>query len=315
MKAVYALSLIAAAASAMTFKEDPFWKSYKATFGKTYEHEAEEERRYQVFNENMRLAAEFNQMDDEAEYGMTPVSDRFPEELTSKIPLPERTEVGAEPTAEEVAALPTSFDARKKKWVPAIRNQGQCGSCWAFATIGVLSINYAKKHKKTPPVLSEQQLVDCGKENMHGCNGGWPLGAAEYAKKGLMLNSAYPYKARKGTCKFNSKKIKTKTATCGYVGKTDNAMKTAVNSYGSILVIISAKKLYSYKKGIMSASGCPAGTDHAIVIIGWGKSGSTKYWIIRNSWGTSWGEKGYFRLALGKNSCGIRDWPLYMTVV
>jgi len=81
MKAVYALSLLAAAASALTFKDDPFWKSYKSTFGKTYETDSEERRRYDVFNANMQKAAEFNAMDELAHYGMTTVSDRFPEEL------------------------------------------------------------------------------------------------------------------------------------------------------------------------------------------------------------------------------------------
>jgi len=313
MKAVYALSLIAAAASAMTFKEDPFWKSYKATFGKTYEHEAEEERRYQVFNENMRLAAEYNAESDDAEYGMTPVSDRFPEELMMNLPVPETTEVAAEPTAEEVAALPTTFDARNKKWVPAVRNQSSCGSCWAFSVAAVMSINYAKKHKCTPPVLSEQQLVDCSKET-HGCSGGWPLKAAAYAKKGLMLNSAYPYKGRQGSCKFNAKKVKAKVVTYGDVSKSVNAMKTAIYNNGSIVGILNAKKMQSYKKGIMNGSSCPVSTNHAIVIIGWGKSSSTNYWIIRNSWGSSWGEKGYVRIVLGKNACGVENMPEYITV-
>jgi len=313
MKAVYALSLIAAAASAMTFKEDPFWKSYKATFGKTYEHEAEEERRYQVFNENMRRAAEFNADAEDAEYGMTVVSDRFPEELMMNLPAPETTETSPEPTAEEVAALPASFDARNKKWVPAVRNQKSCGSCWAFSVAGVMDINYAKKHKCTPPVLSEQQLVDCC-TTTHGCSGGWPLKAAEYAKKGLMLNSAYSYTARVGKCKFNSKKVKAKVVTFGSVSKTVNAMKTAIYNNGAIVGILNANKMQSYKSGIMNGSNCPVSTNHAIIILGWGKSGSTNYWIIRNSWGSGWGEKGYVRMVLGKNACGVENMPEYITV-
>jgi len=313
MKAVYALSLIAAAASAMTFKDDPFWKSYKATFGKTYEHDAEEERRYQVFNENMRLAAEYNADAEDAEYGMTSVSDRFPEELFNGIVLPEATEVAAEPTAEEVSALPASFDARNKKWVPAVRNQKSCGSCWAFCTVASISIAYAKKHKCTPPVLSEQQLVDCSTGD-HGCSGGWPLTAAAYAKKGLMLNSAYSYTARKGTCKYNSKKVKAKVVSYGYTAKTVSGMKTGIYNYGSLMIALNANKLQSYRSGIVSASSCSKSVNHGVTAIGWGKSGSTNYWLVRNSWGSSWGEKGYFRIVSGKNACGVETYPMYVTV-
>jgi len=313
MKAVYALSLLAAAASALTFKADPFWKSFKATYGKSYETEAEEARRYEVFNANMQKAAEFNALGEDAEYGMTSVSDRFPEELFTTFDIPQDIQVDAEPSAEEVAALPTSFDARSKGWIPAIRNQGSCGSCWAFTTVASIAANYAKKKGRSPPVLAEQQLVDCSTGD-HGCNGGWPTTAATYAKKGMMYNSAYPYTARKGTCRYASSKVVTKVSATGYVTKTVAAMKTAVQNYGSLMIALNANKLQSYKSGIITASGCSTSVNHGVNIIGWGKSGSTQYWIVRNSWGTSWGEKGYFRMVSGKNACGIESYPMYVTV-
>jgi len=315
MKAIYALSLLAAAASALTFKDDPFWKSYKATFGKTYESDAEERRRYDVFNANMQKAAEFNTIDNLAHYGMTSVSDRFPEELYSDINTEElaRLEVEPEPTAEQVSALPTSFDSRKKGWIPAIRNQGQCGSCWAFSTVATVAASHAKKKGKSPLVLSEQQLVDCD-TSCNGCSGGLASKGLNYAKKGLMLLSDYPYKAAEGTCKYNSGKVKAKVSTVTSVSSTVSAMKTAVQSAGIISVRINASKLHSYDDGIMSASGCSTSPNHAVNVVGWGKSGSTEYWIVRNSWGTSWGESGYFRIVTGSNACGIEGWPLRVTV-
>jgi len=316
MKAVYALSLLAAAASALTFKVDPFWKAYKATYGKTYESDAEEARRYEVFNANMQKAAEYNAAGDDAEYGMTPVSDRFPEELLTKIVLPkaDSVEVAAEPTAEEVAALPTSFDARKKGWIPAIRNQASCGSCWAFSAAATMSATWAKAKKKTPPVLSEQQLVDCVTSS-HGCNGGSTPNAMTYAKKGMMLNSAYKYTARKGTCKYSASKVKVKVASVSNVGTSVSAIKTAVYNSGIISIYLNANKMQSYKSGIMNGSSCSTSINHAVNVIGWGKSGSTTYWLIRNSWGTWWGEKGYFRIVAGKNACGIEQYIYKCTVV
>jgi len=316
MKAVYALSLLAAAASALTFKADPFWKAYKATYGKTYESDAEEARRYEVFNANMQKAAEYNAAGDDAEYGMTPVSDRFPEELFSKIEVPEvdGNEPATEPTAEEVAALPTTWDSRNKGWIPAVRNQGQCGSCWAFSAAATMSATWAKAKKKTPLVLSEQQLVDCDTTS-HGCNGGWSDVAMNYAKKGMMLNSAYGYTARKGTCKYSSSKVKVKVSTVSNVGRTVSAIKTAVYNSGIVSIYLNANKMQSYRSGIMNGSSCSTSINHAVNVVGWGKSGSTVYWIIRNSWGSSWGEKGYVRLVAGKNACGVEQYIYKCTVV
>jgi len=313
MKAIYALSLLAAAASALTFKEDPFWKSYKATFGKTYESDAEEARRYEVFNMNMKKAAELNaDPEDTATYGMTVVSDRFPEEIRTKLDIPKDIVRDAEPETPIVGA-PTSFDARNKGWIPAVRNQLQCGSCWAFSTVASIAAAYAKKHGGSPPVLSEQQLVDCSTGD-HGCSGGWPTTAANYAKKGVMLNSAYSYTARAGTCKYSSSKVKAKVVSTGYTGKSVSAMKDAVQTYGSLMVALNADKLQSYTGNIITASNCPTNVDHAVNVIGWGKSGSTEYWIVRNSWGSGWGKSGYFYIVTGKNACGIESYPMYVTV-
>jgi len=314
MKAVYALSLLAAATTALSFKQDPFWKSYKSTFGKSYENDAEEARRYEIFNANMQKAAMYNADPEDAKYGMTPVSDRFPEELFSSFEVPKNIVTDPEPTAEQVSALPTSFDARTKGWIPAIRNQGQCGSCWAFSTIASIAANHAKKKTVTPPILSEQQLVDCS-TNDHGCSGGWPVTAATYAKKGVMLNSAYPYVARAETCKYSSSQVKTKVSATGYTSTTVSAMKQAVQDYGSLMVALNADKLQSYTGDIITATNCPTSVNHAVNIIGWGKSGSTEYWLVRNSWDTWWGESGYFRIVTGQNACGIETYPMYVTVV
>jgi len=312
MKAVYALSLLAAAASALTFKEDPFWKAYKSSFGKTYENDAEERRRYDVFNANMQKAAEYNAMDELATYGMTVVSDRFPEEITSTQEFPLYETLKAAPL--ENIAAPASYDARKDGLIPAVRNQGQCGSCWAFSTAATLSGSHAKKHGGSPPVLSEQQLVDCDTVD-GGCNGGLAANGLKYAKVGLMLDADYPYKAVRGTCQFDANKVKAKVSEVYSVTASVDGMKEAVYGSGIISVRINASKVQSYQGGIISASGCPASPNHAVNVVGWGTEGSTPYWIVRNSWGASWGESGYFRIVSGSNACGIEGWPVKVTVV
>jgi cathepsin F len=313
MKAIYALSLLAAAASALTFKDDPFWKSYKATFSKTYESDAEERRRYDVFNANMQKAAEYNAMDDLAEYGMTVVSDRFPEEIFSTRDIPEYETLKTLP-ADQAFTAPASYDSRSQGLIPAVRDQGNCGSCWAFSTAATLSGSYAKKHGGSPPVLSEQQLVDCDTVD-GGCNGGLAANGLNYAKKGLMLNADYPYTARAGTCKFDASKVKAKVNEVYKVTASVDGMKEAVYGSAIISVRINASKVQSYHSGIISADGCSTSPNHAVNVVGWGTEGSTPYWIVRNSWGASWGEKGYFRIVSGKNACGIEGWPVKVTVV
>jgi len=284
-------------------------KAYKSSFGKSYESEAEESRRYEVFMQNMQMAAELNADESDAEYGMTVMSDRFPEEINTHLEIPEHIVREDIPIVE----APTSFDARNKGWVPAVRNQGQCGSCWAFATAAVMEINYAKKHGGSPLVLSEQQIVDCDTSNS-GCGGGWPIQAATYAKRGLMLDADYPYTARAGTCRYVASKTKVSTSTTGDISGNVNSMKDAVYNNGAIVVLLNADKMQVYSSGIMDASNCPARTAHAVVVVGWGVSGSTEYWIVRNSWGSYWGENGYCRIVTGKNACGIEQWPEYIIV-
>jgi len=310
MKAIYALSVLAAAVSALSFKTDSFWQSYKASFNRKYTSDAEEAKRYEIFTKNMALAAEYNKMDSGAVYGMTPVADRFPEEIMMTPVLPKNVKVSHVSSS---VALPDSYDARNENLVPAIRDQGQCGSCWAFSGIATIAAAYAKKHGGAPPVLSEQQVVDCSTSD-HGCSGGWPYNVFEYAKTyGLMLASDYPYSAASGTCKYDASKVKARVSTYGYVDTTVPAMKDAIYTNGIISVAVNANKMQVYASGIISADGCPNMIDHAVNVVGWGKQDSTEYWIVRNSWGSNWGESGYCRMVAGQNACGIESYPMYAT--
>jgi len=306
MKAVIAIAALAACAFALSFQNDPFWVAYKQQFGKSYSAD-EEASHYAIFKRKMARAAELNEIDSTARYGWTIFSDterhRVPLDMPAYI---RRTEIA------EADGLPDALDWRDKGAVTGVKDQAQCGSCWAFSAVVSMEGAYFLEHNKLLS-LSEQQIVDCD-ENDDGCGGGWPTNAMEWIRDhgGIELEEEYPYKATQGSCKFDSSKAKmfVKSVTT-FPSRSENKMMTAVQQYGPLAVAIDASKFDYYSGGIMDASGCYAGSpDHGVAVVGWGVEGSTKYWIVKNSWGKSWGEKGYVRMLRGKNACGVEDYPM-----
>lgn len=196
--------------------------------------------------------------------------------------------------------LPAEWDWRTQATLLPVRNQGNCGSCWAFSTIAATYDALAIKGKfpATGP-LSEQYLVDCATD-MYGCDGGMPE-AFNWVKapKGAPLNSDYPYTAQDGSCKMAGKVIAGQIQEWHYIGESDrlptiDEMKKAIYTYGPISVTVCANGPFvSYTSGIYNAcSQCT--TNHMTDLVGWSDAG--KYWIMRNSWGSSWGENGYMRI-------------------
>jgi hypothetical protein len=199
-------------------------------------------------------------------------------------------------------ALPTSFDWRDTNNVTGIRNQGSCGSCWAFGTLaayeGAISILFDENED-----LSEQWLVDCNSQNW-GCNGGWFAFGELY--DGVPLESCYPYTAYDGSCK----------TTCDmyypldswfYVGSSSSvpstdSIKTAIYNHGPVAVAVYVNTAFqSYTSGIFNTS-YSGSVNHAVCLVGWDDVGGC--WIMKNSWGTGWGESGYMRIAYGCQSIG-----------
>nr|2PNS_A Chain A, Ervatamin-C, a papain-like plant cysteine protease [Tabernaemontana divaricata]2PNS_B Chain B, Ervatamin-C, a papain-like plant cysteine protease [Tabernaemontana divaricata]2PRE_A Chain A, Ervatamin-C [Tabernaemontana divaricata]2PRE_B Chain B, Ervatamin-C [Tabernaemontana divaricata] len=206
--------------------------------------------------------------------------------------------------------LPEQIDWRKKGAVTPVKNQGKCGSCWAFSTVSTVeSINQIRTGNLIS--LSEQQLVDCNKKN-HGCKGGAFVYAYQYIidNGGIDTEANYPYKAVQGPCRAAKKVVRID----GYKGVphcNENALKKAVASQPSVVAIdASSKQFQHYKSGIFSG---PCGTklNHGVVIVGYWKD----YWIVRNSWGRYWGEQGYIRMKRvgGCGLCGIARLPYYPT--
>jgi len=223
-----------------------------------------------------------------------------------------------------ISAAPAAFDWRDKGVVNAVQDQGQCGSCWTFSTIAAIESALAVKNgASTLQKFSEQEVVDCShgcvKEEgqqvcNQGCNGGWMWSALTdiISWKGEELESDYKYTAETGTCKRTSytaqKPITNYTCLSGpkVANETEMAAFLAVN--GPLSIAMDAGILQSYTGGIIkpTANECSkTSLDHAILIVGYGVEGATPFWIVRNSWGVSWGEKGYFRIISGKGACGL----------
>lgn len=208
------------------------------------------------------------------------------------------------------------IDWRTKGAVNPIKNQGQCGSCWAFSAIAATEAAYAIAGN-TLTSFSEQQLVDCStSQGNHGCNGGWMDYAFTYIQgKGIERESAYPYTARDGTCKFNAGQVVTKVS--GLVDVPANNLQQLVNAVGKtvVSVAIDAYGIMQYSSGIFAGS-CGTALNHGVAAVGYGTESGKDFWIVRNSWGTSWGEQGYFRMVRedGAGKCGINMAASYPTI-
>jgi len=217
--------------------------------------------------------------------------------------------------------LATSIDWRTDGAVTPVKDQGQCGSCWAFSATGSTEgANFIAKGKLVS--LSEQQLMDCsGAEGNNGCDGGFMDYAFEYIiDYGITTEANYPYRAVDGTCK---KGMTVAVSISGYHDVTANnnaALKTALN-VGPVSIAIEADQsgFQFYSKGVFSGS-CGANLDHGVLAVGYGTDAGTPYYIVKNSWGASWGESGYIRLVDsptkngGAGQCGMLSVPSYPVV-
>ena len=274
-------------------KGDAF-QEWKDQYGVTWAPEEEAYRRL-IFEKNI-LEVERHNADNSQTYkkGVNQFTvltqEEFQERYLTVMPQGDVPEVDLKP-----ADVNADVDWSTKGKVSKVKNQGQCGSCWAFSATGAMESFALFKGQSVS--LSEQQLVDCSKaQGNHGCNGGWPSSALKYAiANGMASSSEYPYVARDQTCKKNggSFKIAGQSSYSGCSG-----LSNGVQSH-PISVAVDANKWSSYKSGVFSS--CGTSIDHAVLLVG--IVGGN--WKIKNSWGTGWGENGYIRLAGTSNTCGI----------
>ncbi|KAH0453777.1 hypothetical protein IEQ34_018101 [Dendrobium chrysotoxum] len=208
--------------------------------------------------------------------------------------------------------LPKEKDWRKDGIVSPVKNQGNCGSCWAFSATGAIEAAYTQLTGKAIS-LSEQQLIDCSlKYNNFGCAGGYPSQAFQYIKDngGIEAEKTYPYLAADGKCRFKKENVRVK-------GDEDE-LKHAVGNVRPVTVGMEVVPDFRfYKKGVFSSDTCSSSPDdlnHAVLVIGYGVEEGIPYWLIKNSWGKRWGDNGFFKIELGKNMCGVATCATYPNV-
>lgn len=303
----------------------PKFFDFIVKYEKTYAgNDTEVERRLAIFQRSVERAELLQRTEKgTAVYGITRFSDltedEFRNSFTGAVALPPNY-ARRNTSNIDFKDIPTEVDWNKAGCVSPVKNQGQCGSCWSFVTTGILESQYAIKHDHKLIQLSEQELVDCDMYDK-GCNGGIMQLAFEAIEKrlgGLELENDYPYKEAKQTCTLNKSKIVTTVSKFESIVQDENTMAQYVAQYGPIGSTLYSQPLQDYKGGIMyrDAASCdPKLADHAILVVGYGVETDSHtgqqmpYWLIKNSWGTEWGEDGYLRIYRGTNVCGINGNP------
>ena len=214
-----------------------------------------------------------------------------------------------------IADAPSFWDWRDHNGVSPVKDQGHCGSCWTFSTVGALEAHSLVKYS-TFDSLAEQQLVDCAQAyDNHGCNGGLPSHAFEYieAAGGISTEVDYPYYAQDRECKVDSDTFAL-TVSGGSVNITEgdeDELLLALFAHGPVSIAFEVVDGFSdYKSGVYTSDVCKNGSsdvNHAVLAVGYGTCPKTglDYWIVKNSWSTKWGDNGYFKIQRGVNMCGV----------
>ena len=296
----------------------PKFKQFIQTYHKSYPNYYEYFKRYKIFKSNLENNLLTNSLYSDNTKGITLFSDITPDEfkkqiLTLNVPLLTSSNIDNSSfrsvNAPTLSNTPSSFNWVNLGVTSSIKDQGLCGSCWAFTTATNIEALYYIKYGKRVD-LSEQQMVDCDNYD-YGCQGGSMLKTYQWIKAngGLMLENEYPYTGQQGTCRQNQ--FRNAVRIIGYeklISTNEIHIRNYLLSRGPIAAALNGIHLQFYTSGIIdkTSSECdPYSLNHAVVIVGYGSENGKDYWIVQNSFGSQWGENGYFRIARGKGSCGI----------
>jgi C1A family cysteine protease len=316
------------AVSNAQLNENEIWSrftNFQEKFAKKYENVQELETRFSVFRENFRNIITHNADRNQSfTMGVNQFTDLTPEEFKAQMIRGLKAPVGSYGCgtfSNSASGTPTSIDWRTKGAVTTVKDQGQCGSCWTFSSTGAMEGAWAIAKGQLID-LAEQELVDCAglKYGSMGCNGGQMEGAFKFIiENGQCAASSYPYTAKDGTC--HSCSAVAHATSCSDVKPNDQLSLKAAVAKQPVAVAIEADTKYfqSYSGGVLTSSSCGTSLDHGVLAVGYGEENGQKYWLVKNSWGTSWGEQGYVKIGRSESTndagiCGIAMDPSFPTV-
>jgi cathepsin L len=321
MKVLLCSFALVAVAVASDLSLNAQFAGFKHTHGKQYSNGIEEAYRKGVFASNI---AKINQHNDEharGEHTWTMSVNQFADLTHDEFMAMQTLKVNDLPKTTQkyqmkAPAVAASVDWRDQGYVTSVKDQKQCGSCWAFGAVASMEAAHFEKYGTTVQ-MSEQQVVDCDTRNS-GCNGGWYDTAWKYVngEGGIETQADYPYTGRDGTCKAGNNDFVSNVDGChggpnfycpghGLVG--DEAELEKMLNDRPVAVAVDATPFQFYSSGILNCRSFHS-LNHAVFAVGYE---SDSHWIIKNSWGTSWGESGYVRIGMGSNPCGVADYPAY----
>jgi cathepsin L len=282
-------------------------------YGKSYAHD-EFQHRYRVFKSNLDYINSFNARKNGVTLAVNHMADLTNQEYRKiylGLKVPANYVHVAGPKTTTVTAPPDTWDWRTKGAVTPIKNQEQCGSCWAFSTTGSTEGCHQISTKNLVS-LSEQNIMDCSwSQGNQGCDGGLMTQAMTYiiSNKGVDTEASYPYTAEDGTCNYNA--ANSGATLTSYVNvNTGDENDLQVKTYTgptSVAIDASQSSFQFYSGGVYYEPACSSTQlDHGVLSIGWGTSSGTQYWLVKNSWGTDWGMSGFIMMSRNKNNnCGI----------
>ncbi|XP_064208021.1 cathepsin S-like isoform X1 [Anguilla rostrata] len=304
---------------------DSEWESWKTTHWKEYNGLGEEAIRRAVWEKNMLLIDAHNREYElgmhSYELGMNHLGDMTTEEILDVLAVtrvPPNFSRGPSPfVGVSRAPVPHNVDWRRKGYVTEVKNQGLCGSCWAFSAAGALE-GQLMKTQGTLVSLSPQNLVDCSyKYGNKGCQGGFMTQAFQYVieNRGIDSEFSYPYTGMEEQCRYDSELRVANCSSYRFLPKGDEvALKRALATVGPISVAIDAARpnFHFYRSGVYHDPTCTQEVNHGVLAVGYGTLNGEDYWLVKNSWGQRFGEQGYIRMARNKNNqCGIALYACY----
>ncbi|KAF5948240.1 hypothetical protein HYC85_014197 [Camellia sinensis] len=325
---LFILGTLASQAASRSLQEESMYERHEqwmTSFGRVYKDTAEKEERFKIFKANVEMIESFNKASNKPyKLGVNQFADLTNEEFKLRNRFKSHVCTAAKQLFkyENVTAVPATMDWRKKGAVTPVKDQGQCGCCWAFSAVAAMEgINQLTTGKLIS--LSEQELVDCDVSGEdQGCGGGLMDEAFKFIEQnnGLTTETNYPYKGTDDTCNKN-KAANHAAKITGYEDVPANSesalLKAVANQPISVAIDAGGSDFQFYSSGVFTGT-CGTQLDHGVTAVGYGTAtDGMKYWLVKNSWGTGWGEQGYIRMQRDINAqeglCGIAMMASYPT--